>query len=144
MSTDAYSLPPQPAPDPDSEQFWEATTRGELALCRCVECRTWIQPPLERCRHCAGETRFESVSGGGTIYSFIVVRHPCCPGYLDDLPGLVGLIELDEQAGLRLTARLVDAEPGQLAIGQRVQAEIVDLPGGEFRVPVFRVVDSAG
>ena len=96
MSSSAPSTPPQPAPDPDTQGFWDATAAGTLALCRCVACRTWLQPPLERCRACAGSTRFETVSGRGTLYSFIVTR-------------------------------------------QRVRAEIVDLPGGAFRIPVFRV-----
>ncbi len=141
MSEKVLSTPVQPAPDPDSRGFWEATAAGELAICRCVGCRAWLQPPLERCRHCAAATRFERVSGRGTIFSFIVVRHPCSPGYLDDLPYLVGLIELEEQAGLRLPARLVGIAAEAVQIGQCVRAEIVDLPGGEFRIPVFRVED---
>ena len=140
---EGFSIPPQPAPDPDSQGFWDATARGELAICRCLECRTWLQPPLERCSHCAGETRFERVSGNGRLYSFIVVRHPSCPGYLENLPYIVGLIELEEQSGLRLPAGVVGAPADRIRIGQGVRVEIVDLPGGDFRIPVFRTEDAA-
>jgi len=140
MSLEAFETPPQPAPDFDSEGFWRATAEGRLALCRCRECRTWLQPPLERCKRCAGPTGFEPVSGRGTIYSFIVSRHPCCPGYLDATPYVVALIDLEEQEGLRLPARLLDVEPAAVRIGDRAIVAITDLPGGDFRIPTFRIV----
>lgn len=138
------ALPPQPVPDFDTKGFWEATASGKLAICRCQECRRWMHPPLERCRLCGEATRFEQVSGDGTICSFTVVRHPAVPGYLEDLPYVVAMVELVEQEGLLLPTRLLNAEPGETRIGQRVAVEITDLPGGDFRVPTFRIVDEAG
>ena len=131
-------VPPQPAPDADTEGFWRATAAGHLAMCRCADCGLWLQPPLERCRRCAGPTAFEEVAGTGTVYSFIVQRQASVVGYLDVVPYVVALVELDEQPGLRLPTRLVDIEPEQVHVGMRVTAEIVDLPGGEYKVPVFR------
>lgn len=133
------TLPPQPVPDADTRGFWEAMAMGRLALCRCQVCGLWHQPPLERCRRCAGETAFEEVSGQGRLHSFIVVRHPAVPGFLDELPYVVGLVELAEQRGLRLPGGVVGAAPDELEIGQGVVVEIVDLPGGDCKVPVFRV-----
>ena len=134
----AAQYPPQPVPDVDSAGFWEATAAGRLALCRCVECRVWLQPPLERCRQCAGETRFEDVSGRGAVYTFIVQRQPSVVGYVDAVPYVVALVELDEQPGLRLAGRIVGVDPEAVTVGMRVEAEIVDLPGGDYRVPVFK------
>lgn len=132
------STPPQPAPDVDTEGFWRATAQGRLALCRCRECGTWLQPPLERCRLCGGLTAFQDVSGRGRVHSYIIVRHPVASGYLDNLPYTIALVELEEQERLRLSARLVDVEPAEVRIGMPVRAEIVALPGGAHRVPVFR------
>jgi uncharacterized OB-fold protein len=134
------SSPPQPDPDVDSQGFWDATAAGKLAICRCKACRVWLQPPLERCRLCGEETEFEQVSGEGTICSFTVVRHPAVPGYLEDLPYIVAMVELAEQEDLRLPSRLLDAKPGETRIGQRVRLEITDLRGGDYRVPTFRIV----
>jgi uncharacterized protein len=133
------ALPPQPLPDPDTRGFWEATARGELAICRCSSCGLWLQPPLERCRRCASATTFEPVSGAGSVYSYIVVHHPAVPGFLDDLPYVVALVELDEQPGLRLAARIMDTSPDAIGVGQRVQADLVALRGSDFHVPVFRL-----
>jgi uncharacterized OB-fold protein len=138
MTGTAASFPPQPVPDEDSEGFWAATADGRLALCRCTECRLWLQPPLERCRRCGAPTAYEDVAGAGSVYSFIVQRQPSVVGYLEAVPYVVALVELDEQRGLRLPARLVEVEPEQVTVGMRVTAEIVDLPGSDYRIPVFR------
>jgi uncharacterized OB-fold protein len=130
--------PPQPEPDVDSAGFWEATADGRLAVCRCSECRVWLHPPLERCRLCGAPTAFEDVAGTGTIYSFVVQRQPAVVGYLDAVPYVVALVELDEQVGLRLPTRIVGLEPEEITVGLPVVAELVDLPGGDYKVPVFR------
>jgi uncharacterized OB-fold protein len=137
----AAQYPPQPMPDVDSEGFWDATAEGHLAMCRCVECGLWLQPPLERCRRCAGATVFEEVAGTGTVYSFIVQRQPSVVGYQDAIPYVVALVELDEQLGLRLPSRIVGMEPEQVSVGMRVRAELVELPGGDYKIPVFRQDD---
>ncbi|MEV4102683.1 OB-fold domain-containing protein [Nonomuraea sp. NPDC049649] len=125
-------------PDPDTRAFWEATADGRLAVCRCQSCGKWMHPPLERCRECGGTTAFEYVTGSGVVYSFIVQRQPLVAGYVDQTPYVVALVELDEQPGLRLPTRIVGVDPPDVTCGMRVEAEFVDLPGGDFKVPVFR------
>ena len=139
MSVDAAQLPPQPRPDPDSEGFWSATASGRIELCRCRDCGLWHHPPLERCRACAAETRVDPIAGTGSLRSFIVVRHAAVPGYLDAVPYIVGMVELDEQPGLRLVGRLLDVDPQDVEVGARVRAELVDLPPGDFVVIAFRI-----
>jgi uncharacterized OB-fold protein len=101
-----------------------------------------MQPPLERCRTCAGDTAFERVDGTGVVYSYIVQRQPVVAGYLDKTPYVVALVELGEQPGLRLPARLVGIDPADVTCGMRVEAQFTDLPGGDFTVPVFRPASS--
>jgi uncharacterized protein len=129
--------PPQPQTDSETDGFWRAAARGEFALCHCQSCGLWLHPPLELCRRCGGPTAFDTVSGGGAIYSYIVIRHPTVPGY--EVPYPIVLVELDDQPGLRFVSRLVGAELDSVKIGQRVIAAIEDLPGGTYRIPVFRL-----
>jgi uncharacterized OB-fold protein len=131
---------PQPVPDPDSQGFWEATANGEIAIRRCQECGLWSHLPLERCRECAGATAFETVSGDGTLYSFIVVHQNAVPGFSDDLPYVVGMVDLVEQEGLRLVTKIDDVAPSELEIGQPMRARVVAHPGGDYFVPVFSPV----
>jgi hypothetical protein len=78
---------------------------------------------------------FEPVSGRGELYSYIVVRYPAFPAH--DLPYVVGLVELEEQEGLRLPARLAVA-PGQAKIGMRLIVEAEVPAGATYPVPVLR------
>ena len=131
------TAPLQPRPNPDTVGFWEATSRGELALSWCSVCDRFVHPPLEGCPRCAGPMVFRAVSGKATLHSFIVVHRAVVPGY-EDRPGhVIGLVELAEQDGLRLATQLVDVEPADVHIGMALEARIVDLPGGDLRVPVF-------
>lgn len=134
------SPPVQPMPTPDTTGFWEATARDELALCWCGRCRRYLHPPLEACPDCAGRTEFKPVSGRGRIHSFIVVHRTVAPGY-EDRPGhVIVLVDLEEQDGLRLVAQLEGVVAAGVEIGAAVEAELVGLPGGDYRVPVFRLL----
>ena len=135
--TDADPEPPVPVPDVVSAPFWAATATGVLALARCRDCRRWDHPPQERCRRCGGAICFEEISGHGTIFSFVVNRRQFVPGHP---PGeVIGLVELAEQPGLRLTA-LVDADPADVAIGRPVVATLAAVGHSGFVAPVFRLV----
>lgn len=135
-------IPPQPSPDPDTEGFWEATARGELAIAYCERCSRWSHPPTERCADCAAPMAFAPVSGQGVVFSRISVHQPTVPGYLTHLPYDVVLVELTEQSGLRIPAR-VDTPSGSLRIGDRVVLHLEQLPGSSFRVPVAHRAPSA-
>jgi len=136
----SIEVPPQPYPDPDTQGFWNATERGDLALCRCEKCRAWMHPPLERCRICGGGTTFEVVSGRGRIYSFIVMRRSSVPG-LGPPPHVLVVVDLEDTPGIRLSGMLVGTDPSAVTIGATVQAQIVDVPGGPYRAPQFVAID---
>jgi hypothetical protein len=131
------SEPLQPTPNPDTAGFWEATTRGELALSWCSSCDRYIHPPVERCTACAGPIAFRAVTGKAHLHSYIVVHRAVAPGYDDRPVQVIGLVELADQAGLRLTTQLVDVDPDDVRIGMALEVRIVDLPGGNNRIPVF-------
>lgn len=128
---------PQPLSDPDSAGFWAATAAGELAIARCVACGLWMQPPLERCRACGGEVGFEQVSGAGTLYSWIAVNRQSVPG--PKTPYLIGVVELAEQPGIRLSGVLDTDDAPALRAGLPATVGLQPVPGGDFVAPVIRV-----
>jgi hypothetical protein len=136
MSTGMHPL--RPPANPDTDGFWAATDRGELALCWCPTCARFQHPPVTLCRWCGQDTTFRAVSGAGTLFSYIVVHRAIAPGYRDKPGHLIGLVELDDQPGLRLTTQLADLPPDEATIGMRMRADLVTLPGSEVTVPVFR------
>lgn len=138
--TNPALLSPVPVPDPDSTPYWEGLSNGKLMLCRCDDTDKWMHPPLERSRYTGGPVHFEEVSGEGTVYSYIVVRQALVPGRIP--PYVVGLVELDEQPGLRINA-VIDVDPADIRIGQRVQVRIVALGESGFHIPEFVLTGAA-
>jgi len=139
-SDPTVEIPPQPIPNPDTQGFWDATERDELALCRCEQCRTWMHPPLERCRICGGKTAFETVSGRGRIYSFIVMHRSSVPG-LGPPPHVLVVVDIEDTPGVRLSGMLIGIDPWAVEIGVTIEAQIVDVPGGQYRAPQFVVIE---
>lgn len=135
------AVPFQPRPDAASAGYWEATIRGELRMAFCAACSRWLMPPPDECPMCEGPLSFEPVAGTGTLFSLIVAHQPTMPGYLENLPYRVGLVELDEQVGLRIPGTLDPACVPALKIGDRVRIEMVELPGGPYRIPRFTRLD---
>jgi uncharacterized OB-fold protein len=137
-----HENPPQPAPSIDSEPFWNSLKAGTLAIQRCADCRAWQFPMLESCRHCAGELALEPLSGRGSIHTFIVEHRRVAPGFDHLLPYAIALITPDEAPHVRIPTRIIDAPLEDVKIGAAVEVEIADLPGGDFKVPLFRLVPS--
>jgi uncharacterized OB-fold protein len=81
---------------------------------------------------------FEPVSGRGTLFSYIVVHRAIAPGYQDKPGHLIGLVELDDQPGLRLCTQLAGVTAETARIGMALRAEIVPLPGDDLSIPVFK------
>ncbi|WP_197415625.1 MULTISPECIES: Zn-ribbon domain-containing OB-fold protein [Mycobacteriaceae] len=132
-----------PAPDDVSGFFWNAAAEHRLVLQRCGSCRTLQYPPEVCCSRCQAQD-FEpaEVSGRGFIYSYAVVDRPLHAGFIDALPYVVVLVELDEQPGLRILTNLVGVPDGTaLSCGMRV--EVVYANRGSLTLPQFRLSEAA-
>jgi uncharacterized OB-fold protein len=86
------------------------------------------------CPHCYSTQReVIKLSGRGTVYSWILPRHPPPLGFAE--PPIVALIELQE--GIRLVSNLVDVPLERVQAGLAVEVSFVPTRGGRA-VPVFR------
>jgi uncharacterized OB-fold protein len=123
-----------PEVGPENEFFWTAGRDGRLRVLRCGACGYFVHPPVPRCPRCleAGLAP-EALSGRGTLYSFTVNHKPWIP---DAAPYVIGLVELVEQEGLRLTTNVVDCPPEELRIGMPL--EVVFEEQGDVWLPLFR------
>ena len=110
---------PLPLPDPDTAFFWEATSQRKLEILRCQKCGTWVHYPKPSCWNCASDDlKPEQVSGRGTVYSY-TVTHQDVPGY--KAPFAVVIVELEEQAGLRMVSNVINVPPEDVRIGMPVE-----------------------
>ena len=129
----------RPPASPDTEFFWAGTRQGELRIQRCGGCGALRHPPGPACPRCGsiGKTEYQVAAGTGTVYSYVVHRHPPVPG--KKLPIVVALVELTE--GVRMLGELTGIDPGDVSIGMPVQvgfdriADDLVLPGWRPDVP---------
>jgi uncharacterized OB-fold protein len=129
--------PPQPLPNDASQPYWDHAAKGEFALPRCEACGAWHETPLEFCRKCGGKQAYQVLSGEGEVYTYLIQHHVVAPGFDQRLPYVIALVSPKEAPELRLVSRLEDIEPNEVRIGQKVKVRFVDLPGGDFKLPVF-------
>jgi uncharacterized OB-fold protein len=118
--------------------FWTGGADGVLRFLRCPECRWYVHPPAPVCPRCLNrDVAPEPVRGTGSVYSF-TVNHK---RWNDDVVGpyVLAIVELDEQAGLRLTTNLVDCDIAEVAIGMPVEVRFEHHRDGgdDVYVPVF-------
>jgi len=78
------------------------------------------------------------MSGAGTVYSFTIVRRAFHPGFAPEIPYVVALVELPEQAALRVISQVVNIAPEAVTIGLAVNAVFV--PAGAFGLVLFKPV----
>ena len=123
-----------PALTDANRAFWTGGAHDDLLIQRCVECRRWMHPPsAARCPACDGELRPEPASGDGTLFTFtqnFQQFHPDVPP-----PYVIGIVELAEQADLRLPANIVRGDADELRVGMPVR--VLFEPHGDVFVPVF-------
>jgi hypothetical protein len=136
----ARTTPPRVLPTTDelSAFFWTAGADGELRVLRCDACTYVIHPPVRYCPACGSrETGPAGVSGRGTLYSF-TVNHQPWDGVGDVY--VIGLVELEEQADVRLVSNIVGIDPEDVRIGMPLEAVFED--HDPVFLPLFRPVAS--
>ena len=96
--------------------FWTSGADGELRLLRCQDCTFWLHPPKPICPKCwHRDIRWEATSGKATLLTYTVNHKAWNPGV--PVPYVIGIVELPEQAGLRMTSNIVGCPPDEVSIG---------------------------
>ena len=129
---------PKPLPQiaPEMAPFFEAARRHELVVQRCRGCGTPRFPARDQCSKCLSrESEWVRASGRGEVFSFAVMHQVYHPGFADEVPYAVVVIELEE--GARLVSNLVDCPVQDIRIGMPVEVVFDDVTP-EVTLPKFR------
>ena len=119
----------------DSQFFWDGTASGELRIQKCNACGALRHPPGPACPDCGALDRGHVVAAGtGTVFSYVVHRHPPVPG--KQLPLVIALIDLDE--GVRMVGEVVDVADDEIEIGMRLRVDFRRIDD-ELTLPIWRL-----
>ena len=122
-----------PSMTADTQFFWDGAKEHRLLIQRCAGCGALRHPPRPVCPKCHSfEWDAVAASGRGTVYSFVMPRHPPLPWFDDGY--IVALVELEE--GTRLVTNLVGVEPEAVSIGLPVVVRFEEFDGG-LVLPLF-------
>ena len=120
---------PVPVVDENSQPFFDAAARSELMLQRCSDCHAFLWPYLEICTECLSEDiKWSASSGKGTVHSFVIMHRLFHPGFQDDVPYNLIVVELEE--GPRVTSILREIANDDIQVGMQVHAQWHDTSGG--------------
>lgn len=135
-------LRPLPYADEVSAPFWDAAHQGALHIQRCTSCRHWIHAPVLACPACGSEAlAFETASGRASIYSWTILHTAPAPGFRDRLPLVIGIVELEEQKGLFMTANIINTPTEKLRLGLPLHVVFERLTD-EITLPQFTAAEA--
>jgi acetyl-CoA acetyltransferase/uncharacterized OB-fold protein len=126
---------PLPLVTQENEFFWTSGADGKLRLQECADCRALIHPPAPACRYCRShQLGVREVSGQATLAGFTVNHRFSLPGL--PAPYIVAQVAILEDPRVRLTTNIVECDPDQLELGQRVEVVFDHIE--DVWLPLFR------
>ena len=115
--------------------FWTSGADGTLRFLRCMQCRNYIHPPVPVCDKCLSmEQEVVAVSGRATLAA-VTVNHQMWMPNLEP-PYVVGIVEIEEQASVRLTTNIIQCDEADLKIGMAL--EVAFEACEDVYLPMFR------
>jgi len=140
-------MPPRskavPVPTPETQPYWDGAAAGELRIQRCVDCGTPYFYPRPICPSCgSGSVEWFTASGQATLYSYVINHRPA-PGFEDDAPYAIAVVQLAE--GPRMMTSLVGVPATPEALVLDMPLRVTFEQRGDVSLPVFTpVADTYG
>jgi uncharacterized protein len=112
----------------ETQEFWDATAKGELLLRKCEDCSSIIWYPRAFCPACSSQnTSWITSSGRGTVYSFSITRKGA-GAWAEKGPYVIAYVELEE--GPRVLTNIVGCSVDDVCIGLPVEVVFDDTGEG--------------
>ena len=125
-----------PRPTPETQPFWDGCRQGELKLQWCAPCAAAYFPPSPYCPRClSDEVEWRAASGRGRLHTYVIAHRPA-PGFEDDAPYAIAIVELDE--GPRMMSNIIGIPntPDHLVLDMALRVTF-EARGDDVELPVF-------
>lgn len=129
---------PLPTISGETKPYWDMCRRGQLLIQMCGRCNEYQFYPRGICANCWSEDiQWITASGKGSVWTFTVTYQNRTPGFAQDVPYVLALVELEE--GVRMFTNIVECDPGEVTIGMPVEVTFVRATA-EVSIPYFKPV----
>ena len=125
-----------PNPTLETEIYWQGCRDHKLLVQQCASCGNVQFYPRVMCTNCISkDVEWIKASGAGKIKSFTIIHRAISKAYLEEVPYVVALIELEE--GPTIMSNIIDCEPKSLVIGMDVEVTFENWSEA-ISIPKFR------
>jgi len=126
---------PVPSASAETAPFWDACRKGNYLLQQCRACGNVQAYYRGFCAHCWSQDIEDLLSSGkGTVHTFTVTYQNRAPGFREETPYVVAVVELER--GVQVFANIINCDPASVRIGLPVKVTFMDV-GEEMKVPMF-------
>src|SRR5580700_10513005 len=131
----AMMAKPVPVPTPETQPFWDGSAEGELRIQRCADCATAFFYPRPVCPACGSvNVEWFTASGQATLYSYVINHRPA-PGFEDDGPYAIAVVQLAEGPRMMTSLTGVPNTPEDLVLDMPLRVTFERR--GDVYLPVF-------
>lgn len=129
-----------PVPTPETQRFWDGTRDHALSIQRCGACGSAYFYPRPSCPRCGSQNvEWMRASGRALLYSYVINYRPA-PGFEDDVPYVIAIVELAE--GPRMLTNIVGVEPDPDKLVLDMPLQVTFTQRGEVSLPMFTPVNA--
>jgi uncharacterized OB-fold protein len=129
-----------PVPTPETQPFWDGCAAGELRIQRCTDCGKPYFYPRPVCPACGSRNvEWFSASGRATLYSY-VINHRAAPGFADDVPYAIAVVQLEE--GPRMMSNIVGLPATPEALVLDMPLQVTFETRGDVSLPQFQPAET--
>ncbi|MCO5066674.1 MAG: OB-fold domain-containing protein [Rhizobiaceae bacterium] len=117
---------PLPKIDALDAPYWEGAKAHELRILKCGNCGHCSADPTRRCMSCGAQAlEWTKASGRGKVWSYGVFHKAYFPGFANDVPYNVAIVQLEE--GPKLYSNIVAVPNEDIRVDMAVKVHFDDV-----------------
>ncbi|HUF53783.1 MAG TPA: Zn-ribbon domain-containing OB-fold protein [Dehalococcoidia bacterium] len=126
---------PLPVVEAETAPYWTAARDKKLLLQKCRDCDEYQYHYRGFCSNCwVGTIEDVESNGEGTVWSFTVIRRNRTPGFAEEVPYAVAMVELE--GGIKFITNVINCNPDDVHIGMPVKLTWV-AAADDINIPMF-------
>ena len=129
---------PLPTIAGETKVFWDGCKKGELIIQKCDRCNDYQFYPRGICSNCwTTDIKWVHSTGRGKVWTYTITYQNRTPGFAEDVPYVLALVELDE--GVKMFTNIIECDPKEVKIGMDVEVTFVKA-NNFITIPYFKPV----